>query len=268
MIHSTAIIDPRARLDSSVEIGPYTIIDANVVLGARCRVGPYVHITGHTVIGAGNVFHAGGVIGDAPQDLKYRNGPTRLLIGDNNVFREHVTIHRSNKESDDTKIGSNNYFMAHCHVAHNCHLGNHNIIANGVLLAGHATVEDQAILSGNCLVHQFVRIGTLAMMQGGSAISLDLPPFTMARGDNGICGLNSVGLRRNGYTEEQRLALKQIYRNLFCRREPLQSLLPALQNQYSSGPARLLLDFVAESKRGVCHDTRNLGKRKKSTVES
>jgi UDP-N-acetylglucosamine acyltransferase len=198
MIHPTAIVHPRARLDPTVTIGPYAVIEEHVVLGPDCVVGPQVHLTGHTTIGAGNRFHAGCVIGDAPQDLKYAGAPTRLRIGDHNVFREHVTVHCAAGEAGETVVGAHNFLMAHSHVAHDGRLGNHVILANGALLGGHVSVGDRAFISGNCLVHQFVRIGTLALMQGGSGISKDLPPYTVARGDNGICGLNTVGLRRAG----------------------------------------------------------------------
>ena len=179
MIHPTAIIDPKAKLDSTAQVGPFALIDDGVELGVNCVVGPHVYLTGETKIGANNRFHAGCVIGDAPQDLKYRNEPTRLRIGDRNVFREHATIHRSNKPDAETLVGSHNFFMVNSHVAHNCVVGDHVILANGALLAGHAEVGDGAFISGNCLVHQFTRVGTLAMMQGGSGISKDLPPFTM-----------------------------------------------------------------------------------------
>jgi UDP-N-acetylglucosamine acyltransferase len=172
MIHPTAIIDPKAQLDSSVEVGPYVVIDGGVRLGAGCRVGPHVHLTGETVIGSGNLFHAGCVIGDAPQDLKYKGEPTRLRIGDDNVFREHATVHRSTDLDGETVIGSRCLLMAHSHVGHNVQVGDHAIVANGVLLAGHASIGDRVFISGNCLVHQFVRIGTLALMQGGAGISL------------------------------------------------------------------------------------------------
>jgi UDP-N-acetylglucosamine acyltransferase len=255
MIHPTAIIHPRARLDSTVTVAPYAVIDEHVALGADCVVGPHVYLTGHTTIGPRNVFHAGCVIGDAPQDLKYQGEPTRLQIGGDNVFREHVTVHRSAKTAEDTVIGSHNFFMAHSHVGHNVRLGDHVIVANGVLLAGHVTVEDRAFLSGNCLVHQFVRVGALALMQGGSAISKDLPPFTVARGDNGICGLNAIGLRRAGFTAGQRLELKQVYRVLFREGRNLREAVAVAQGKFTSAPARTLLDFIAASRRGVCADT-------------
>jgi UDP-N-acetylglucosamine acyltransferase len=254
MIHPTAIIHPKAKVDSTVQVGPYVVIDENVQLGLGCIIGPHVYLTGVTTIGARNRFHAGCVIGDAPQDLKYQGEPTRLRIGEENVFREHFTVHRSNKVGEETVIGSHNFFMQHSHVAHNCIIGNHMILAGGALLAGHVMVQDRAFISGNCLVHQFTRVGTLAMMQGGSAISQDLPPFTIAQGYNGISGLNSVGLRRAGFTAEQRLELKRLYHALFRGGKNLPDAIAAAQKEFSSPPAALMLDFLAQAKRGVCAD--------------
>lgn len=252
MIHSTAIVHPDAELDSSVEVGPYSIIDGHVSVGANSVLGPHVHLTGHTTIGPGNRFHTGCVIGDAPQDLKYDGAPTRLRIGDDNTFREHVTVHRSNKEAEDTVIGSGNYLMAHSHVGHNCRLHDNIIVANGALLGGHVEVFDRVFISGNCLVHQFVRIGTLALMQGGSAISQDLPPFCIARGVNGICGLNVIGLRRVGMSAEERKELKSLYRQIFRSGELLKAVLAEVKPLFRSGPAQTLLEFVADNTRGVC----------------
>jgi len=255
MIHSTAVIHPKAQIDSTVQVGPYVVIDEAVSVGPHCVIGPHVHLTGHTTIGAHNHFHAGCVIGDAPQDLKYKDEPTRLRIGDHNVFREHVTANRANKLEEDTVLGSHNFLMANSHVGHNSVLGNHVILANGALLGGHVTVADRAFLSGNCLVHQFVRVGTLALMQGGSAISKDLPPFCVARGGNGICGLNVVGLRRAGFTGEQRLELKRLYHLLFRSRLKLSEAVARGRKESTGEAARLLLDFVASTKRGLCADT-------------
>jgi len=228
---STAIIHPKAKLDTTVQVGPYAVIDRDVELGAQCIVGPHVYLTGLTVIGAHNRFHAGCVIGDAPQDLKYKDEPTRVKIGEHNVFREHVTVHRATKTDGETLVGSHNFLMANCHIGHNCEVGNHIIMANGALLGGHVTVQDRAFISGNCLVHQFVRVGMLAIMQGGSAISKDLPPFTIARGNNGICGLNAVGLRRAGLTTEQRLELRRLYHDLFRNGKNLRAALAAAQKK-------------------------------------
>jgi UDP-N-acetylglucosamine acyltransferase len=255
MIHPTAIIHPQAKLDATVQVGPYAVIDADVELGAHCVVGPHVYLTGVTKIGARNQFHAGCVIGDAPQDLKYKNEPTRVRIGDANVFREHVTVHRATKTDGETVIGSNNFLMANCHVGHNCLLGDHVIIANGALLGGHVVVQDRAFISGNCLVHQFARVGTLAIMQGGSAISKDLPPYTIARGDNGICGLNAIGLRRAGLSAEQRLELRKLYHALFRSGKTLQAAIADAQKSFHSPAAKVMLEFVAQAKRGLCTDT-------------
>ncbi len=230
------------------------MIDGDVELGAGCVVGPQVYLTGVTHIGSGNNFHAGCVIGDAPQDLKYKDEPTRVDIGDNNVFREHVTVHRSNKMTEATMIGSNNLFMASAHVAHNCVVGNHVILANGALLGGHATVQDRAFISGNALVHQFTRVGTLAIMQGGSGVSKDLPPFTIARGNNGICGLNTIGLRRAGFAAAERLELKKLYHALFRSGKLFRTALADAEKNFTSAGAKTMLEFIASAKRGVCAD--------------
>jgi UDP-N-acetylglucosamine acyltransferase len=252
MIHATAVVHPRAQLDSTVEVGPHAVIDEGVSIGTHCRIGPHVYLTGLTAIGAHNDFHAGCVIGDAPQDLKYKDAPTRLRIGDHNVFREHFTAHRANSTDQDTVIGSHNFLMAHSHVAHNCELGDHIIIANGALLAGHVVVQDRAFISGNCLVHQFCRVGTLALMQGAAAISKDLPPFTVARhGPNTLCGLNTVGLRRAGLSAQERAELQRLYHVLFASGVKLRDALAQARTTFSGAAARTLLEFVAQSKRGV-----------------
>src|SRR5262245_55723083 len=255
MIHPSAVIHPKAQIDSTISVGPYAFIDEHVTIGADCRVGPHVHFTGHTTIGAHNRFHTGCVIGDAPQDLKYNNEPTRLRIGDHNIFREHVTVHRANKLEEDTVIGSHNFFMAHSHVGHNCALGNHIILANGALLGGHVAVHDRAFISAYCLLHQSVRVGTLAFMQGHSGISQDLPPYMLAHGDNGICGLNTVGLRRAGFTSEQRLELKRLYHLLFRSGQKLSAALTVAKKEFTSEAASVLLEFIASSPRGVCRHT-------------
>jgi UDP-N-acetylglucosamine acyltransferase len=254
MIHPTAIIHPRAKLDSTVEVGPYAVIDAEVEVGPRCHLGPQVYLTGQTVIGARNRFFAGAVIGEAPQDLKYDGAPTGLRIGDDNVFREHVTVHRATHPGEETVVGSHNFLMAHCHVGHNSQVASHVIIANGALLGGHASVADRAFISGNCLVHQFVRVGTLAMMQGGSAVSQDLPPYTMVRRVNELCGLNLVGLRRAGLTPAERVELKRLYRALFRQGQNLRAAAAAAAATFASAPAKVMLDFLAASKRGVCSE--------------
>jgi UDP-N-acetylglucosamine acyltransferase len=255
MIHPTAIIHFQAKLDPTVRVGPYAVIDADVELGADCVIGPHVYLTGKTTIGRGNQFHAGCVIGDAPQDLKYKNEPTNLHIGDQNVFREHFTVHRSTKPAEATIIGSNNFLMANAHIAHNCVVGNQVIMANGAMLGGHAVVQDRAFISGNCLVHQFTRVGTLAMMRGGAAISKDLPPYCVALRENEICGLNTVGLRRAEFSPEQRLELKRLYHFLFRGGMNFRAAVAAAQEKFTSAGAKAMLEFVAAAKRGVCADS-------------
>ncbi len=256
MIHPTAIISPKAKLDSTVQVGPYAVIDAGVELGAGCIVGPHVYLTGLLTVGVNNRFHAGCVIGDAPQDLKYDGTPTRVRIGDNNVFREHVTVHRATKPDGETIIGSNNLLMAHVHVGHNSHIHNYVILANGVLLAGHVTVFDRAFLSGNAAVHQFVRVGTLAMMQGLSGVTQDLPPFAVSKAMNEMCGLNIVGMRRAGISSAERLEVKKLYRDLFRSGKNLREAVADAQNKYSSAAAKTMLTFITEAKRGVVADCR------------
>lgn len=256
MIHPTAIIHPRAELDSSVSVGPYAVVDGGVRLGAGCVVGPHVYLTGATTVGSHNHFHASCVIGDAPVDLKYAGAPTRLRIGDHNVIREHVSVNCSNCLEEDTVLGSHNLLTPQCHVGHNCVIGNHVIIGGGAMLAGHVTVEDRAFISGNCLVHQFCRIGTLAMMQGGAAISKDLPPFTVASGVNEMCGLNTVGLRRAGLTPEDRLELKRLYRTLFGRGVALPAAVAEANTRTHGASSRTMLAFLAGAKRGVVTDVR------------
>src|SRR3954469_11550342 len=264
MIHPTAVVHPKAKLDSTVRVGPNAVIDENVELGPHCVVGPHVYLTGVVIAGAHNRFHAGCVMGDVPVDLKYTGEPTRLLIGDHNVFREHVTVNCSNTLEEDTIIGSHNFLTPHGHVGHNTRIGDQSVLGGGAMLAGHVVVEDRAFISGNCLVHQFCRIGTLAMMQGGAAVSKDLPPFTVASGLNGIVGLNMVGLRRAGFKPEERLELKRVYNALFRAAKNLRAAVDSAQAMFTSSGARIILDFIAGSKRGVCS---HVGSPSRSAVE-
>jgi UDP-N-acetylglucosamine acyltransferase len=254
MVHPTAIVHPDANLHPTVRVGPYAVIDGGVELGAGCVVGPHVYITGLATIGPNNRFHAGCVIGGAPQDLKYKDEPTRLRIGAGNEFREHVTVHRSNKVTEDTVIGSNCLFMASSHVGHNSVVGNHVILVNAALLGGHAVVEDRALLSGNSAVHQFCRVGTLALLQGGSIVTQDLPPYCVNRRVNELCGLNVIGMRRAGISEADRLELKQLYRFLFREGRALRGALAEAGTRFQSVVARTLIEFAQGSKRGLCSE--------------
>lgn len=252
MIHPAAIVHPDARIDPAARVDAYAVIDGPVQIGPQCQIDSFVRITGRVSIGSHNRFFSGCVIGETPQDLKYEGQPTEVIIGDHNVFREHVTVHRSNSLAEPTRIGSHNYLMVNSHVGHNCQLANHIMLVNGALLGGHAQVDDRVIISGNCLVHQFVRIGTLALMQGRAGISKDLPPYTVARGVNHISGLNIIGLRRAGISPVDRLELKLLYRLLFLSNEPVPVRLERATAAAQSAPGRTLVEFVASSRRGVC----------------
>lgn len=255
MIHSTAIIHPRAKIPQSTRVGPYAVIDEHVELGENCEVGPHVYLTGRVKAGSGNKFHMSCVIGHEPQDLKYKDEPTRVIIGDNNVFREHCTVHRANKVEEDTTVGSNTFLMCGCHIGHNSHIHDGAIIANAVLLGGHVTIGERAFLSAGVLIHQFVRVGMLCIMQGGTKISKDLPPFTVGRGSNGVCGLNIIGLRRAGFTLEERTELKKVYRTIFRSGMRLQHSVEKCRELFTSEKSKIFLDFITTSKRGLCADT-------------
>lgn len=254
MIHPTAVIHPGARLGAHCTVGPFAVIDEHVELGPECQVGPHAYLTGFTKAGARNRIHAGCVIGDWPQDIKFTGAPTELVIGEDNVFREHATVQRSNNPKEATRIGSHCFIMANAHVGHNSALGDHVIMANGALLGGHVTVENRVFISGNCLVHQFVRIGAYSLMQGGAAISKDLPPYTIARGDNHICGLNVIGLRRAGFTSEHRLDLKRAYHLLFRSGLGHNEALAQARLRFRSPEVLRLVEFLEAGKRGFCSD--------------
>jgi len=252
MIHPTALISHQAELHDTVKVGPYVVIEGEVEIEEGTSIGPHVHLTGRTKIGKNNVIHTAAVIGEAPQDMKYSGEPTELLIGNENTIREHVTLHRSNTPEEATEIGGRNFFMAHSHVGHNASVGNENIFANGALVGGHAEIANKVFLSGNCAVHQFVRIGDLAMMQGSSAISQDLPPYTMGFGVNKLCGLNVIGLRRAGFTAEQRQELQYHYKRIFLERGSIGKTVQEALALSPGDKARALLEFIAESRIGVC----------------
>jgi UDP-N-acetylglucosamine acyltransferase len=254
MIHPTAVIDPKAQIGEGVKIGPYVVIDEHVQIGPNCEIGPHVYLTGKTEIGSGNKFHAGAVIGDLPQDLRFSGELTGVRIGNNNVIREHVTIHRSNKASEPTTIGSNNLLMANSHLGHNTVIGDNVIIANGTLLGGHCEVGDRAFISGNCLLHQFVRVGTLSLMQGSAGISKDLPPYTIATLHNQVCGLNVIGMRRAGLSSEHRLELRRLYSLVLRGDQNFRSIVADLEKEFTSEPARTFLEFLKSSKRGFVLD--------------
>ena len=253
-IHPTAIIHPRAQLDSTVDVGPYAIIGAQARIGPACRVGSHVLIDGWTVIEQGCTISHGAALGSAPQDLKYAGEPTQLIIGEQSVIREYVTVHRSNSVDEPTRIGRRNFLMANSHVGHNCHLGDDVIVTTFAGLSGHVTVEDEAIISGFVGVHQFVRIGRLALVSGQSGVSKDVPPYTIVEGrPAAVRGLNSVGLRRKGIDEARRSALKKAFRLIFRSKLTVPEALDAVRRDGEPcDEVRHLAAFIETSKRGIC----------------
>lgn len=254
-IHPTAIISPDATLAEGVEVGPYSIIGPDCHIGKNTRIGPHVVIESHTDIGEGCRISQFASLGGAPQDLKYRGEATRVVIGNYNTIREYVTINRATKaDSGVTLIGNHNLLMAYCHVAHNCRLENHIVMANAANLAGHIHIEDFAIIGGLSGVHQFTRIGAHCIIGGASAVTKDVPPFVMASGNFAkLFGLNTIGLKRRGFTDETLQALKKAYRIVFRSSMLLSAAIKKVESEVEDLPeVRQFLAFIRESKRGLC----------------
>jgi UDP-N-acetylglucosamine acyltransferase len=253
MIDPTARISPSALIETDVEIGP------NVIVGDHARIGCGTRIMANSVIGpwtklgSGNIVHYGAIIGNDPQDFGYNGEETYLEIGNGNCFREYVTVHRGNREGTRTLVGDNNYFMVQSHVAHNCIVGNDAIIAGGSLLAGHVTIDDRAIISGNCVVHQFCHIGKLSMMRGLSRTSRDVPPFCIMDETHTVRTINLVGLRRNGFDSSRVRAIKNAFKLLFRSGPNMRENLERAESELEiTDDVRYMLDFIKNSNRGVC----------------
>ena len=253
-IHPTALIDSKAQIGSGVEIGAYSIIGPQVVVDRDSVIGSHVVIEGDVQMGEHTVIGHGAIIGSAPQDLAYsfqtRSG---VRIGNNNTIREHCTIHRGTAEGSMTTIGDKNFLMVGAHVGHNCTIGSNVIIANNCLLGGYVEIQDNAFLGGGCVFHQFIRVGRLAITQGGSAFSVDIPPFIMAARLNYAIGLNVIGLKRAGLTREERDELKAAFKLIYTSGlNSSQALAQAAEKTWSK-TAREFFDFIASAKkRGIC----------------
>jgi UDP-N-acetylglucosamine acyltransferase len=257
MIHPTAVISPGARIGVDVEIGPYSVIGERVSIGDRTRIGPHVVIEGPTTIGAGNSIFQFSSIGAIPQDLKFNMEETELIIGDNNTFREFVTINRGTAGGGGkTAIGSNCLLMAYTHVAHDCLVGNGVIMANNATLAGHIRIDDHAIVGGLSGVHQFVHIGSYAMIGGLSGVSKDVPPFTLAVGQRAtLHGLNLTGMKRHGFSAAVISELKAVYKLLFRSSLTTDEALRQVEAGAAACPqVRMLVDFVRHSERGISRE--------------
>jgi UDP-N-acetylglucosamine acyltransferase len=256
-IHPTAIVDPGAELDSSVNVGPYVIIEKGVKIGQETTIKPHTVITGPTTIGSGNLIGPFATIGAPPQDLKYKGEDTELVIGDNNQVREYVSIHRGTvTDKGITLLGNGNLLMGYVHIAHDCVIGNSVILANAATLAGHVKIEDHAIIGGLVAVHQFSRIGAYSYIGGLSGISRDVPPFVIVSGTRKhmrVSGINKIGLRRHGFDKETLKKLDKAYKIIFM--SPNLLLKDALEQATSEiadcEPVTQLIDFFHNSKQGV-----------------
>ncbi len=254
-IHQTAVVDPDAEIDPGAEIGAYAIIEGKVKIAAGTRVLPHVYITSNTTIGPGNVIHPFAVLGSAPQDLSYRGAQSFLRIGSGNTIREGCSIHRGSQEGGATVVGDNNYLMAYSHLGHDCVLGNEVIVANGALLAGHVHVEDKAFISGNVVIHQFVDVGSLTMLGGGSRVTKSVPPYMMVAERSLVVGLNLVGLRRAGFSPSDRRQVKRAYRLLYHSGLNVSQAVAEIEREKLGPGAEAIVDFIRRARRGICrHD--------------
>jgi UDP-N-acetylglucosamine acyltransferase len=254
VIDPRAVIDPSARIGKNVTVGPFSIVGADVEIGEGSWIGPHAVIQGPTRIGRENRIYQFASIGEAPQDKKYAGEPTLLEIGDRNLFRESVTVHRGTVGGGGlTRIGNDNWVMAYCHIAHDCVVGNNTTFSNSASLAGHVLVDDHAILAGFTLVHQFCRIGAYSFCGFGSAVNRDVPPYMMVSGQMAAPhGINAEGLRRHGMSVETITALKRAYKVLYKSGLRLEEARLALQEMAAETPEiALLAGFIAQSQRGI-----------------
>jgi UDP-N-acetylglucosamine acyltransferase len=254
MLHSTAVIHPDAQLGSDVIVGPYAVIEGAARIGDRCEIQAHAVIGANVEMGSDNVVGYGAVVGGDPQDFAFRPEiRSTVRIGFGNKIREYCTIHRGTTEGSATVIGDRCFLMTGAHLAHNVSLGNDVILANNVLLGGHVQVADRVFIGGGCVFHQFVRVGRLAICQGLSAFSKDVPPFTTAAERNGVVGLNVIGLRRAGFSAVQRVEVKEAFNMLYRRGLNTSQAVAAVQELTLGAEAREFFDFVATAKRrGLC----------------
>jgi UDP-N-acetylglucosamine acyltransferase len=253
VIHRTALIDPTARLGQDVSVGPYAIVGPHVTIGDGCAISAHAILERNVRLGTGVKVGYGSVLGSEPQDLKYKGDETWVEIGDDTIIREYCTVNRGTTATGKTTVGERCFIMTYVHLAHDCVVGNDVILANGIQMAGHVTVDDRAIISGLTPIHQFVRIGTYAFVGGASRVNQDVPPFTKAVGNPvHLYGLNSVGLQRAGFAPDVKLALKRAYRLLFNSDLTVsQGIARARAELPSLAEVETFLRFIEESQRGV-----------------
>jgi UDP-N-acetylglucosamine acyltransferase len=265
-IDPRAQVSPKARLGVNVSIGPFAIVEDDVVIGDGTIVGPSAFIGNGARIGKDCRIHHGATVSHAPQDLKYNNEPTTCHLGDRNVVREYATIHRGTVDSGRTVIGNDNFLMAYTHIAHDCELGNHIILSNAAMMAGHCIIEDFVIVGGITPIHQFVRIGCHAMIGGGLRVPKDVPPYTLAGGNPLVCeGLNSIGLRRRGFPPATIAALDRVYTLVYHSKLNVSAGIAKVREDstlLAIPEVRHVVDFITASKRGIIGAPRLQGDRK------
>ncbi|HEX2967037.1 MAG TPA: acyl-ACP--UDP-N-acetylglucosamine O-acyltransferase [Syntrophorhabdaceae bacterium] len=257
MIHPTAVVDSKAQIDETAEIGAYCTIDGPVSISKGTRLISHVVVQGRTTIGENCTISPFASIGGAPQDITYKGEDTQVIIGKNTRIMEYVTINRGTEHGGGiTRVGDRDFIMAYAHVAHDCTLGDNVIMTNGATLGGHVEVADFATIAALCAIHQFCRIGKYAFVSGMTGVPNDVPPFVMAAASTGIraklYGLNVVGLQRNGFTKEDISKLKKAYKILFRSALPLNTSLKIIQEEIQSEHIQTLIDFIKSSKRGIC----------------
>jgi UDP-N-acetylglucosamine acyltransferase len=255
VIAPTARIHPNAQISAQAVIGEYVIVEDDVLIGAYCRLEPYVYVKRWTTLGERNEISAGTVLGTDPLDKNFTGERSYLRIGNGNIIREHYTISRGTQPESVTAIGDGNYIMTAGHIAHNCRIGNNCVIASCALVAGHVEMEDQAFVSGGVVIHQFSKIGKLAMIGGNSRVNSDVPPFFLYSDFNvAPKGLNIVGLQRAGFTKEEISALKAAYRILYRSGLKLEQALARIEAELHTSHTQHLVNFVRASKRGICRE--------------
>ena len=251
-IHPTAVVDPEASLAPGVVVGPYVVIGAKVTIGPNCRIGPHAVLEGRLTMGRDNRVFPGACLGLAPQDLKYQGSDTEVRIGNGNTFREYVTVNRATEDGQTTQVGDGNLVMAYCHIAHNCALGNRIVMSNAVQVAGHVSIHDSAVIGGALGIHQFVQIGSLAMVGGMSRVDRDIPPYCMVEGHPArVRGLNRVGLQRSGldtiHGATSLQELRDIWKLFYRSEMTMAHALEQVRNRSCHGPAAAFLRFMEDS---------------------
>jgi UDP-N-acetylglucosamine acyltransferase len=252
LIHPTAIVDKGAKLGKNVAIGPYSVVEDGTEIGDDTKLWNNVFVAKGTTIGKSCQIHMNVVLGHEPQDVAFEGKPSFLTIGDRNIIREFVTVHRGTKEGSATTIGNDNFIMGLCHIAHNCRIGNRVIMVNNTLLAGYVEIDDMAFVSGNCVVHQFTRLGKLVMASASTRINKDVPPYMLVERDSLVSSYNLIGLRRAGLDAGIRDQIKKAFNILYRSDLNIKNAVEKIDSEMDSPEIKYLVDFVRSSNRGIC----------------